>query len=295
MALQSSGQISLNDIHVEAGGSSGTSASINDSDIRGLIGKGSGKQMSFSEWYGASAFVDLSVKGSTSWAQTRTTALSSSRIINIPSGTRAIIAMGSLGTNGSRRTQHKSVTIGGTSMTKVSSQFVSSQYSFDSAIFALNYSSTGNKTVTFNYTNGQYFYGSGHHLIFLSKPFVSYTPTVASGTRGETGNLTFDTGIGVNYNNFSVATATVNGKDINNGIYDVTFRNFYGSTIPIFGSVWPNNVRLVHGSDRRHNRNSVFAYKSSQGGGGVGAKLMSRDYGETIAYAEWAPSKFTAT
>lgn len=55
MALQTSGTISLNDIHVEAGGSSGTTASINDSDIRGLIGKGSGTTMSFSEWYGASA------------------------------------------------------------------------------------------------------------------------------------------------------------------------------------------------------------------------------------------------
>ena len=54
MALQSSGAISLNDIHVEAGGSSGTQASINDSDIRALIGKTSGAQMSFSEWYGAS-------------------------------------------------------------------------------------------------------------------------------------------------------------------------------------------------------------------------------------------------
>jgi hypothetical protein len=54
MALQTSGAISLNDIHVEAGGSSGTAASINDSDIRGLISKGSGAQMSFNEWYGAS-------------------------------------------------------------------------------------------------------------------------------------------------------------------------------------------------------------------------------------------------
>lgn len=57
MALQTSGAISLNDIHVEAGGSSGTLASINDSDIRGLIGKGSGAQMSFGEWYGASSSV----------------------------------------------------------------------------------------------------------------------------------------------------------------------------------------------------------------------------------------------
>ena len=56
MALQSSGQISLNDIHVEAGGSSGSLAGINDSDIRDLIDKSSGAQMSFSEWYGAAAF-----------------------------------------------------------------------------------------------------------------------------------------------------------------------------------------------------------------------------------------------
>ena len=55
MALQNSGAISLNDIHVEAGGSSGTSASINDADIRDLIGKSSGATSSFSEFYGASS------------------------------------------------------------------------------------------------------------------------------------------------------------------------------------------------------------------------------------------------
>ncbi len=57
MALHTSGAISLNDIHVEAGGTSGTTAAINDSDIRGLIGKASGATMSFSEWYGASSMV----------------------------------------------------------------------------------------------------------------------------------------------------------------------------------------------------------------------------------------------
>ena len=55
MALQTSGAISLNDIHVEAGGTTGTSASINDADIRDLIDKASGAQSSFSEFYGASA------------------------------------------------------------------------------------------------------------------------------------------------------------------------------------------------------------------------------------------------
>lgn len=58
MALQTSGAISLNQIHIEAGGTSGTSVTINDADIRALIGKSSGAAMSFSEWYGASAFLD---------------------------------------------------------------------------------------------------------------------------------------------------------------------------------------------------------------------------------------------
>ena len=57
MALQTSGHISLNDLHVEAGGTSGTQASINDSDIRALISKASGAQSTFSGFYGASSSI----------------------------------------------------------------------------------------------------------------------------------------------------------------------------------------------------------------------------------------------
>ena len=60
MPLTGSGAISLNEIHVEAGGTSGTACTINDSDIRGLISKGSGVSMNFAEWYGASAFTTVS-------------------------------------------------------------------------------------------------------------------------------------------------------------------------------------------------------------------------------------------
>ena len=63
MTLPSSGALSLNAIHVEAGGSSGSQASINDSDIRVLIGKGSGATMSFSEWYGVSREITLTSAG----------------------------------------------------------------------------------------------------------------------------------------------------------------------------------------------------------------------------------------
>lgn len=55
MTLPSSGAISLNQLHVEAGGSSGSQAAMNDSDIRTMIGKGSTSQNSFNEYYGVSA------------------------------------------------------------------------------------------------------------------------------------------------------------------------------------------------------------------------------------------------
>ena len=57
MPLQSSGQISLNDLHVEAGGTSSTQASMNDSDIRGLVSAAANSQMTFSSFYGASSSI----------------------------------------------------------------------------------------------------------------------------------------------------------------------------------------------------------------------------------------------
>ena len=52
MPLPSSGQITLNQIHVEAGGSSGSQAALNDADIRSMIGKSSGATNSFSDYHG---------------------------------------------------------------------------------------------------------------------------------------------------------------------------------------------------------------------------------------------------
>lgn len=56
--IPTSGMISLNQMHTEAGGTSGTACTINDADIRGLINKASGAAMNFAEWYGASAAID---------------------------------------------------------------------------------------------------------------------------------------------------------------------------------------------------------------------------------------------
>lgn len=92
MPLQSSGAISLNQIHVEAGGSSGSQASINDADIRALISKASGAQMSFSEWYGASLVQTPTFINSTS----NTNPESDNVVISVtaPTGSNAIIGIG---------------------------------------------------------------------------------------------------------------------------------------------------------------------------------------------------------
>ena len=55
MALPSSGQISLDQMHVEAGGTTGTQAAFNDADIRDLISASSESEMEFSDFYGASS------------------------------------------------------------------------------------------------------------------------------------------------------------------------------------------------------------------------------------------------
>lgn len=61
MTLPASGQITLDQIHVEAGGTTGSEAGMNDADIRALIEKTSGAQNAFNEYYGVSKFtVELS-------------------------------------------------------------------------------------------------------------------------------------------------------------------------------------------------------------------------------------------
>ena len=61
MALATSGALTLDQIHVEAGGSTGTTCSFNDSDIRGLtaasgrtINSTLGTNIDFADFYGAS-------------------------------------------------------------------------------------------------------------------------------------------------------------------------------------------------------------------------------------------------
>lgn len=72
MPLQSSGAISLNDIHTEVGGTSETQASLNDSDIRSLVSKLSGDENSFDDYYGVSSSPIISGDGFFWWYSTST-------------------------------------------------------------------------------------------------------------------------------------------------------------------------------------------------------------------------------
>lgn len=64
MALQTTGAISMDDIHIEAGGASGTTCTLDDSDIRGLtagtgyvINSTPGTTISLGDFYGASGVI----------------------------------------------------------------------------------------------------------------------------------------------------------------------------------------------------------------------------------------------
>ena len=55
MPLPSSGPITFNQIHTEVGGSSNSTASLSDPDIRQLIGAQQGDTISMGEFLGASS------------------------------------------------------------------------------------------------------------------------------------------------------------------------------------------------------------------------------------------------
>lgn len=63
MGTPASGTITLNEVHVEAGGSSGSQASFNDSDIRLICGSNQNTQFSMSDMYERAA--DFSFSGTT--------------------------------------------------------------------------------------------------------------------------------------------------------------------------------------------------------------------------------------
>ena len=109
MPLPSSGAISLNQIHVEAGGTSSTQASLNDADIRDMIAKSNNAQNSFNEYYGVSA----AAPSGTYKGRTITTGNGfPSGYVTLSSGTKLVVVTCQLA--GPNNTY---VSLGGTNMT----------------------------------------------------------------------------------------------------------------------------------------------------------------------------------
>jgi hypothetical protein len=109
MPLPSSGAISLNQIHIEAGGSNETLCALNDADIRDMIGKNTLSQNAFSEYYGVSASTP-----SVSYRGRATTTGNGFPLgyINLSSGTKVVVICLQLAGSGNTY-----VNLGGTGMT----------------------------------------------------------------------------------------------------------------------------------------------------------------------------------
>lgn len=82
MGLQSSGSISLDDMHVEVGGTSGTTCSLNDPDIRALISVDGNTNQSIQQYYGKSSETSLPTGGSQINGQVQLKQISASSYIS---------------------------------------------------------------------------------------------------------------------------------------------------------------------------------------------------------------------
>jgi len=213
--------------------------------------------------------------------------------VTVPSGTKSIILCANVKTNGNRRSRFTAVTFGGTTMNEAISQNnTPAEYTFDTAIYNLNYSSTGSKSVYFFLTNNPQVYGMGARVIFLNKAFSSYAPSDADGvsTTGSSGR-----GDITNHqkyaNGITVASATCRAP--NSGAYIAQVGDLAYLFSPYIDTTGWNQGFIQHPSGS--NSGSITGYELPTGAGPAGTisfRYMQNDFGESAAVASWAPSKF---
>ena len=116
MALPASGQITLDQIHVEAGGSTGTQATLNDTDIRTLAGISTG-QIAFNNLHGKSAGITLKSYGMVINTNSNSTSYSGSLSASVAVGDMIVLAK----TTGYGDYNYGSTTVQGSSPTIIAS------------------------------------------------------------------------------------------------------------------------------------------------------------------------------
>ena len=192
MTLPSSGQISLNQIHIEAGGSSGSQAAMNDSDIRDMIGKGSTSQNAFNEYYGVSAAAPVATyKG-----RTLTTGNGfPSGYVTLSSGTKIVVV--TLQIPGYANSY---VNLGTSAMTLAASNNQNSM----SAVYYLVTSASGSTYISGNGGSGR----STAHVWEITG-YTSSTPYSAVATTNATANTYSHTiSLATQYNGVTIGSGT---------------------------------------------------------------------------------------
>ena len=93
MSISASGAVSLDTIHTEAGGSSGTTCSLGDSDIRAIIGNSSGAN-NMNAYRGHDNELTLSCGQDTVTVSLRTVSVLTGRILTEVTTTKSILSVG---------------------------------------------------------------------------------------------------------------------------------------------------------------------------------------------------------
>ena len=150
MGTPASGTITLDEVHVEAGGSSGSQASFNDSDIRLISGSNQNTQFSMSDMYARAA--DFSFSGTTR-ANSQTTSSGyitiTSYIRGFTASTTPIDAFPAGGTRGSMSPTSEGSYFGGSTITSHSISSIGPGTSKTLAVFSNQANATNSDTACF--------------------------------------------------------------------------------------------------------------------------------------------------
>ena len=204
MTLPASGQISLNQIHVEAGGSTGSQVKVSDTDVKAII-NANNSNTAFSDYYGVSASAP-----SATFIQRRETSGNGfpNGSITLPSGSNKLIVgcMELAGIQGI--TQNTGVSLGGTAMTLAIRNHdlhpvsTVAQFKWQTAIYYIQTSLSGSVSIAGTGGSGRstmsFYQITGHNSI------TPYTSVKAQNTNSD--NVASIT-VNEQYNGLTILTA----------------------------------------------------------------------------------------
>ena len=199
MPLPSSGAISLNQIHIEAGGSSGTICALNDADIRDMIGKNTLSQNAFNEYYGVSASTpSVSYRG----RSTTTGNGFPNGYISLSSGTKVVVVCLQLAGSGNTY-----VNLGGTGMTLAAKMDAIGTASgvwnvgYTSAVYYLTSSSSGSVYISGNGGSGR-----SSLTVYEITGYNSATPYTTDTAQQTNADYTADITVASQYNGLTIGS-----------------------------------------------------------------------------------------